>query len=72
MEVSKSGNTQAMQQAQAVKRTQEMRQMEARAAARAQEEKPREDVSRKSAYDKPRETVNNQGQRIGTRLNAVA
>ena len=72
MEVSKSGNTQAVQQAQAVKRTQEMRQTEARAAARAEEQKPKDTVARKSPYDPPRETVNSQGQRIGTRLNAVA
>ncbi len=72
MEVSKSGNVQAMQQAQAVKRAQEVRQTEAREQVRTEENKPKEQMPRKVAYEQPRETVNNQGQRIGTRLNAVA
>ena len=72
MEVSKSGNSQAIQQAQAVQRTQQARQVQAQREERAQESRPKENVARKSPYDQPRETVNNQGQRIGKQLNEVA
>lgn len=72
MEVSKSGNSQAVQQAQAAQRAQEARQVQARNEARAQENQPKESVARKTPYDQPRETVNNQGERIGQRLNEVA
>lgn len=75
MEVSKSGSAQAMQQAQqvqAAQRAQEVRKVQAQEQNQAQENKPKENMARKPAYEQPRETVNNQGQRIGTRLNAVA